>query len=68
MDSDYRSWHYQFGRLHVTLYDKWMGLHYANRRGAEGWTIGLGFVQLWGWKRPPSPRTRGRGRDEQALV
>jgi hypothetical protein len=50
MDDGKKSIHFMIGKLHITFYDRWGGLSYSNRKGAQGWYITLGFIMFWGFK------------------
>jgi len=50
MDDGQKSIHFVIGKLHITIFNKWQRLEYANREGAAGWYLLLGFIELWGRK------------------
>ncbi len=47
-EPDYKSKTFQIGRLHIVIYNKWMGIEYAS--GDLGWDLFLGFISFWGEK------------------
>ncbi len=36
------------GGVRVMLHSKWIGFEYANRKGAKGWSVKLGFIHFYG--------------------
>ena len=36
------------GKLHITIYNKWIGMEYYNHKGATGWIASIGFISFWG--------------------